>query len=36
MANNIPAKDVLARAFAMPLGNPAYPPPPDRFHDYLA
>ena len=33
MANNIPVKDVVNRAFAMPLGNPAYPAPPDRFLD---
>jgi acetoacetate decarboxylase len=36
MANNIPAKDVLTRAFAMPLENPAYPPPPDRFLDRVS
>jgi acetoacetate decarboxylase len=26
-------KDVLERAFAIPLGNPAYPPAPDKFFD---
>jgi acetoacetate decarboxylase len=25
--------DVLERAFAIPFGNPAYPPAPDRFFD---
>jgi acetoacetate decarboxylase len=33
MANNIPAQDVVARAFAMPFHNPAYPPFPDTFLD---
>lgn len=26
-------KDVLERAFAIPFGNPAYPPAPDKFFD---
>lgn len=33
MANNVPAKDVVAQAFAMPFGSPAYPPLPDTFLD---
>lgn len=33
MGNNVPAKDVLAQAFSMPFGSPAYPPLPDRFLD---
>ena len=36
MATTIPAADVVARAFAMPLANPAYPPPPDRFLDRVS
>jgi hypothetical protein len=26
-------EDVLARAFAIPFNNPAYPPAPDKFFD---
>jgi acetoacetate decarboxylase len=29
----ITKKDVLEQAFAMPFGNPAYPPAPDKFFD---
>src|SRR5260370_17780941 len=36
MATTIPASDVVARAFAMPLASPAYPPPPDRFLDRVS
>jgi acetoacetate decarboxylase len=36
MTTTIPAADVVARAFAMPLASPAYPPPPDRFLDRVA
>jgi acetoacetate decarboxylase len=36
MATTIPAADVVARAFAMPLANPAYPPLPDRFLDRVS
>ena len=36
MATTIPAADVLAGAFAMPLASPAYPPPPDRFLDRVS
>jgi acetoacetate decarboxylase len=36
MATTISEADVVARAFAMPLASPAYPPPPDRFLDRVA
>ena len=36
MATTIPASEVLAGAFAMPLASPAYPPPPDRFLDRVS
>jgi len=26
-------EDVLRRAYAIPLGSPAYPPAPDQFFD---
>jgi acetoacetate decarboxylase len=35
-STTIPAADVAARAVSMPLANPAYPPPPDRFLDRVS
>jgi hypothetical protein len=32
-AAGLTKEDVLARAFAIPFNNPAYPPAPDKFFD---
>jgi acetoacetate decarboxylase len=32
-ASGLTKEDVLARAFAIPFSNPAYPPAPDKFFD---